>query len=242
MCAGAVSTRAVRPDAFAHRQAQMPRDQGIGRRLSERVAVVLEPFAHFEDIPVPLGGEQAELRALALQQRIGRDGGAVNDALGRAEERGPVDAERFGDQLQSGEHADGLILWGRGRFRGRDPSAVVDGDEVGERASDVDADSVAIHCGQVLKPMDPCVRGNDLRSTALSADAPAHAGMTRLPIPGPRPPRWTPTDAGMTAPLQPWRHERWNGSPHRSSLRMHASWYRSGNKGGTPTIRAPARG
>ena len=130
----------------------MPRDQGSRRRLAQRVAVVLEPFAHLQHVAVALGGQKAEFRSLALQQRIGRDGGAVNDALGRAEERGPVDAERFGDQLQSGEHADGLILWGRGGFRGRDTPAVVDGDEVGERASDVDADSVAIHCGQVLKP------------------------------------------------------------------------------------------
>ena len=108
-----VGARAVGTDAFAHRQTQVTRDQRIGCRLSERVAVVLEPLAHFEDIPVPLGGEQAELRALALQQRIGRDGGAVNDALGRAEERGPVDAGRLTGRRPMVHH--------RRRLR-RDPS------------------------------------------------------------------------------------------------------------------------
>ena len=102
-------------------------------------------------------------------QRIGRDGGAVNDALGRAEERGPVDAERFGEQLQPGEHADGLILWGRGGLGGRDPPAVVDGDEIRERTPDVDSDAVATHCGQGLKPMDPCVRGNDCAVAAVAS-------------------------------------------------------------------------
>ena len=141
---------AVGADALAHRQAQVARHQRDRRRLAQRVAVVLEPLAHLQDIAVPLGGEQAELRALALQQRIGRDRGPVDDAPGRAEERAPIDAEGVGEQLQPVEHADGLVPRRRGGFRGRDPPLVVDGDKIGERAADVDTDPVSgfspAHC------------------------------------------------------------------------------------------------
>ena len=85
----------------------MARNQRVGRRLSERVAVVLESFAHLEDVAMPLGGEQTEPGALALQQGVGRDGGPVDDALRRSEQRGPVDSERCGEKLQPREHPDG---------------------------------------------------------------------------------------------------------------------------------------
>ena len=150
-------------NTLAHRQAQMARHEGVGRRLAQRVAVVLEPFAHLQDVAVPLGGQQGELRSLALEQCIGRDRGAVDDALGRGEERGPVAAERGGEQLQPGEYADGLVLRRRGGLRGRDPTVVVDGDEIGERASNVDSDSVAGHCGP------PCGGFGSLPSSRLVA-------------------------------------------------------------------------
>ena len=138
---------AVGPNALAYRQAQMARHQGLRRRLAQRVAVVLEPFAHLQDVAMPFGGEQAEPRALALEQRIGRDGGAVDDALGRAEERSAIDSERCGKQLQSLQNADRLVPWGRCGFCGRDSTRVVDGDEIGERAADVDSDAKACRSG-----------------------------------------------------------------------------------------------
>ena len=133
---------AVGPDAFAHRKTQMARNQRIRRRLAKRVAVVLEPFAHLQDVAMPLGGEEADPGALAFQQRIGRDRGSVDDAIRRAEERGPVDAERRGEQIQSFEHPDRLVPRRRSGFRHRDPPAAVDGDEIGERAADIHTDPV----------------------------------------------------------------------------------------------------
>ena len=133
---------AVGPDALAHRHAQMTRDQGVRCRLAERVAVVLEPLAHLQDVAVPLGGEQAELGSLALEQRIGRDSGPVDDAICRAEQRGPLDAERVGEQAQPGEHTDRLIPRRGGGFRDRGPSAVVDGDQIGECAAHIHTDAI----------------------------------------------------------------------------------------------------
>ena len=133
---------AVSPDALAHRQAQMARHQRIRRGLAKRVAVVLESLAHLQDVAMPLGGEQAEPRALALEQRIGRDRGSVDDTIGGAKKRSPLNAERAGKQLQSGEHADRLIPRCRGGLGDRNTAVVVDGDEIGERAAHVDADAI----------------------------------------------------------------------------------------------------
>ena len=41
------------------------------------------------------------------------------------------------------EYPDGLVPWRGGGFRDRDPPAVVDGDEIGERAADVHTDAVS---------------------------------------------------------------------------------------------------
>ena len=146
---------AVSPDALAHRQAQMTRDQGIRGGLAERVVVVLESLAHLQDVAMPLGGEQAEPGSLAFEQRIGRDGGPVDDAIRRAEQRGPLNAERAGEQLQPGEHADRLIPRRRGGFGDHSATVVVDGNEIGERAAYVDADPVAGHCAPPDVPFPP---------------------------------------------------------------------------------------
>ena len=58
------------------------RHQRLGRRLAQVVAVVLQPLAHLQHVAMALGGQQADPRALALEQRVGRDRRAVDDALG----------------------------------------------------------------------------------------------------------------------------------------------------------------
>ena len=59
---------------------QLARHQRHGRRLAQVVAVVLQAFAHLDHVAMALGGEQADPGALALEQRVGRDGRAVDDA------------------------------------------------------------------------------------------------------------------------------------------------------------------
>ena len=133
----------VGPDSLAHRQAQMAGYERLGSRLAQCIPVVLEPFPYLQHVTVPLGGEQADLRSLALEQRIGRDRGSVDDAIGGCEQRGTLDTQRVGKQLQPGEHAHRLVFGCGGGLRGGDSTAVVDGNEVGERSAHVHTDSVS---------------------------------------------------------------------------------------------------
>jgi len=90
-----------------------------------------------------LGGEEPDLRALALEQRIGRDGRAMNDRFGAREELGKVDAELIGQEPEPVEEAFGRIGRRRGALGDGERALLVDGDEVGEGAADVDPDPVA---------------------------------------------------------------------------------------------------
>ena len=67
------------PDA----EAQLARHQRFRRRRAQIVAVALEAFAHFDHVAMAFGREQRNLRALALQQRVGRDRRAVNQPVCR---------------------------------------------------------------------------------------------------------------------------------------------------------------
>src|SRR5271155_4091864 len=60
----------------------MARDELLGRWQAEVVADVLETFAHLDDVAMTLGGQEPGARALVLQERIGRDRRAVDDAVG----------------------------------------------------------------------------------------------------------------------------------------------------------------
>ena len=72
---------AVGADALAHAEPALARHQLHRRRQAQVVAIVLQPLAHLEDVAMALGGEQADLGALALEQRVGGDRRAVDDAL-----------------------------------------------------------------------------------------------------------------------------------------------------------------
>ena len=139
---------AVGAHPLAHAQPSGPRRQGDRRRHAEVVAVVLQALAHLDHVAVALGGEKAHAGALALEERVGRDGGAVHDALGLGEEPGRVGAEGLGQGLDAVHHPDRRIGGRRGGFRERDPARVIHRDGVGEGPSHVDADPV--HAGLPL--------------------------------------------------------------------------------------------
>ncbi len=80
----------------------------------------------------------ADLRALALQQRIGADRGAVHDGaeIGDAAERVAGPARK---PAASSPRCEGtLAVWKR-------PRRLVEQEQVGERAADIDADDGAAH-------------------------------------------------------------------------------------------------
>ena len=89
-----------------------------------------------------LGGQQAKLRPFVFQQRVGRDGGAVDDAVGLAEQGGAIETEAFGQPGQPVQHAERRVLRGRGHLRKRRHAGRIDRDQIGEGAADIDADAV----------------------------------------------------------------------------------------------------
>ena len=80
-------------------------------------------------------------RPLVLEDRVGRDRGAVSD-LGhvRAGEGGLVEdlREAARDRLR-------IVLDARGHLAGEDPAPGVEEHDVGEGSADVDTDAIAIH-------------------------------------------------------------------------------------------------
>ena len=74
--------------------------------MPEVVAIFLQTLAHLDDVAVALGGQQADLGALVLEQRIGGDSGAVHDALGLREQFGRVRCRDLGEAVEAGHHAD----------------------------------------------------------------------------------------------------------------------------------------
>ena len=133
---------AVGTDPLTYRQAQPARHELLGRRHAEVVAVVLQPLAHLDDIAVAFGGEETEPCALVFEERIRRDGRAVDDALGVAKQRGAVDPEAAGQLRKAFEHAKRGILRGRRDFGERRQTALVDRDKIGEGAADIDPDAI----------------------------------------------------------------------------------------------------
>src|SRR5712691_5991568 len=88
------------------------------------------------------GGEEPRPGALAFEERVGRDGGAVHDALGRREQPGAFEPEPPGQQRQPLQHAERGVLRRRGHLRQHRRPARVDRDEIGKRPPDIDADAV----------------------------------------------------------------------------------------------------
>src|SRR4051794_26963640 len=87
------------------------------------------------------GGQQADAGSLALQQRVGRDRGAVHDARGLLQQRVSRQAESFGGEGDACENAVGLVGRRRGGL-GDNGSAGGGHDDVSEGAANIDADRV----------------------------------------------------------------------------------------------------
>ena len=84
-----------------------------------------------------LGDDEADPGALLLEHDVGRHRGAVEDGAHVARPHPGVGEQRGG----SGDEPDGLVLGRRGRLPEVDLAALlVEQQQVGERAADVDAE------------------------------------------------------------------------------------------------------
>jgi hypothetical protein len=73
---------ALGAEPLSHTETQLTGNERLRRRQAQIVAIVLQPFAHLDHVAMTLGGQQPDLGTLALDQRIGGDRRAVDDALG----------------------------------------------------------------------------------------------------------------------------------------------------------------
>jgi hypothetical protein len=127
---------AVGQEPLADFAAEPPRHEGR-RRIDEEVVHVVAAFvANLERVTKALGGQERRPRALALDERVGRERRAVDD--------GPHGA--CGNRRLLEERTDALLDRVRRIFRrgedlahARGTACLVDDDEIGERAADVDA-------------------------------------------------------------------------------------------------------
>ena len=127
---------ALRVHALGHVEPQLARDQRLEAPRESPPARPGAP-AELEGVAESAGRDEPALRALALQDRVGGDGGAVHDGLdGRGRRPARVDArhEAVGLRARSARHL--------GDFEST--RLAVEGEHVGECAADVHADAV---CG-----------------------------------------------------------------------------------------------
>ena len=103
-------------------------------RRAQPVEVGTRLAAELDDVLEAAGGDEHRARAVALEQRVGRDGGAVRERL----DLPGVRAGLLQRRLDGGEHALRLVLRRRRRLR-RDQPAPGGDDGVREGAADVDA-------------------------------------------------------------------------------------------------------
>ena len=127
----------VETHALGDADAPMARHQGLGEFDEQVVQVVAKLGAGLERIAKAARGEQRRARALALDDRVGRQGRAVHDGtyrivarLGLLEHLRDRRQHRLRRMLRRGQHL--------GRIDAARP--LIDEDHVGERAADVDPD------------------------------------------------------------------------------------------------------
>ena len=131
--------------SFRHRQAEVARDEGLGQHDVQVVLVVTAFVAHREDVAKTLGGDEGGAGALALDDGVGRQGGAVDDQS----DVGGCDAGGLGDGAKTVQHAlFGCGLGGQ-HLGGGACAALLEG-EVGEGAADIDGKA-----GWFMELIDP---------------------------------------------------------------------------------------
>ena len=125
---------AIHVDAFGGLGPQLPGNKRLGHLLVQVVEVEALLAADLDDVREPLCGDEARARALSLDQRVGDEGGGVNDAR----EAGRFKACGLQYVLKTCKRALRWVI-GRGQYLGdMDRAArLVNQHEVGERAPDV---------------------------------------------------------------------------------------------------------
>ena len=118
---------------------QRARRQRLGEFEKQVVDVVTLLDPHLDDVAEALGGQQSDLGAAALDDRIGDECGAVHEIADFGEVEPGVRCQFH----QPGQRAQGRVARGGQAFvQPQRSSRVVDQDQVSEGAADVEADPI----------------------------------------------------------------------------------------------------
>ena len=186
---------AIGPHALAHAEPPLARHQLHRRRHAQVVAIVLQALAHLDDVAMAFGGQQADLGALVLEQRVGRDRRAVDDALGarpasRRDRCPSASASRSRPSITPSDWSAGV----EAALAMRDAALRIDRHEIRERAADIDADPIT--CLSCPRPRRSRARRR--------ARAPPRCAAAGSPQPPP-PPEWaSSTSPGGARCRSPW--------------------------------------
>ena len=129
--------------ALGDAEAQVARDERLGRLQAVVVRRLARALAQGERVAEALGAEEARGRAAAGQERVRGDGRAVHDQLDLGQELGERAPGADRDLLEAGDEAERRVAGGRARLVDEPRPVGAEHEEVGERPADVDADAVA---------------------------------------------------------------------------------------------------
>jgi hypothetical protein len=111
------------------------------------VEVVADLAADLDRVTKALGGDQADLGALSLDDGIGNQGRSMHDGAHRGDD-GLRFAEKAGDALDDGE--TGITRRCQALARVDELLVAIDEHEIGERAPDVHPDPHALACAATI--------------------------------------------------------------------------------------------
>ena len=160
---------AVTVQPFRHLQPAAARHQRGGILQKQIVNIVALLGTHFQNVAETARGDQAKPGAFAFNQRVGHQGGAVHNLpnIGQRQPGG-------GDDLpQPFQRANRRVRRGGEAFMQPDIVAFgIEQDEVGERAANIETDTVAWGCGHAI-----LLR----RGAAIQTGSPSSAPTRRAP-------------------------------------------------------------
>ena len=125
------------------RDAGPPPGDGSGSGVGRVPDLLLVDPPHLDLVAVAFGDEQPGGRAVHLDHRVVGSGGAVDHDVEPLAQLTDVEPEAFGQLGKAVHHADRLVVERRRHLVEHDVAGGGDADDVGEGATDVDADAVA---------------------------------------------------------------------------------------------------
>ena len=133
----------VGADPFADAEAKMP---GHERRLAGEphvVALGLQPLAHLEDVAMSFGSEETDPGSFPLDERVRRDGHAVDNRIGSGEQIAEGEPELPRQPCEAIHDPRGLVGGRASGLGERDPPPFGDRNYVREGPAHVHTDAQA---------------------------------------------------------------------------------------------------